>query len=510
MQRTILPILALVAVTVLGALGADDEILREFRKYYRQLGDTASRVEAVLSLEGTESAGVLDALVPLLDAAEPEVGEAIVRVLGRFASEPPRVALLARLGTEKVEARRVALLRAIASGKYTGGDPQVLRQCLADKAWNVRRRAVQALCARADAGAAELIAPLATDAEAAVRSAVLEGLAALRSPLAVDLGIAALADPVWQVRASAIQGLGKVRDKRSIPALIERMEREEGRLVVDIGAALAELTARDFGALPDQWRGFWNTFGQRFELPTDEQLARMRERAAENRAQYKPQNASTYHGIDTPSRRIVFVIDVSGSMEAEVVERERFKDGGYPSFKRIDIVKTELLRTIESLEAYVEFNIYAFATEVQSWKKTLVKANVLNKKSALDYVRRLEPLGGNSQEELASVGLTASANLGAGRTNTHGALMAALGVEEGGKGARRADYAVSLDTIFFLSDGRPTVGTYVDPNDIRREVREQNELRKVVIHTIAIGEFQKEFMRQLALENGGVYVDLGK
>jgi hypothetical protein len=54
------------------------------------------------------------------------------------------------------------------------------------------------------------------------------------------------------------------------------------------------------------------------------------------------------------------------------------------------------------------------------------------------------------------------------------------------------------------------VGEYVDPEDIRREVRALNELRKVVIHTIAIGEFQKEFMKRIAEENGGVFVDLGR
>jgi Mg-chelatase subunit ChlD len=67
-----------------------------------------------------------------------------------------------------------------------------------------------------------------------------------------------------------------------------------------------------------------------------------------------------------------------------------------------------------------------------------------------------------------------------------------------------------IDTIFFLSDGRPTVGDYVDPQDVAREVRELNQLRKVVIHTIAIGEFQKDFMKVLAEQNGGIFVDLGR
>jgi hypothetical protein len=38
----------------------------------------------------------------------------------------------------------------------------------------------------------------------------------------------------------------------------------------------------------------------------------------------------------------------------------------------------------------------------------------------------------------------------------------------------------------------------------------RDKLRKVVLHTIAIGEFQKDFMNRLAEDNGGVFVDLGR
>ena len=67
-----------------------------------------------------------------------------------------------------------------------------------------------------------------------------------------------------------------------------------------------------------------------------------------------------------------------------------------------------------------------------------------------------------------------------------------------------------VDTIFFLSDGRPTVGDLIDPADILAEVRAANDLRKVVIHTLAIGEFQRGFMVDMAKENGGIFVDLGR
>ena len=196
-------------------------------------------------------------------------------------------------------------------------------------------------------------------------------------------------------------------------------------------------------------------------------------------------------------------------MENEVVERERFADGGYPSWSRMDIVKTELRRTIENLEPYVRYNILSFATRPKAWKKKLVPANVLNKSSADDWVRRLEPIGGASKEDLARVGLVGSANLEAGKTNTWAALAEALQIPQENK-RKDEGYEIDLDTVFFLSDGQPTHGRFIDINDILAEVRKANELRKVVIHTIAIGEFQRTFMQRLAAENGGSYVDLGR
>jgi len=195
-------------------------------------------------------------------------------------------------------------------------------------------------------------------------------------------------------------------------------------------------------------------------------------------------------------------------MENQVVEKDRFADGDYPGFTRIEIVKTELARTIERLEPYVKFNIVAFATKVKPWKKKLVRANVLNKSSAADFIKRLQAIGGASRSGLAAAGLTGSANLGEGKTNTYEALITAL--DAAGRGVRDKAYEVAVDTIFFLSDGRPSTGKFVDTADILREVNTANELRKVVIHTIAIGEFQKHFMEQLAKSNGGVFVDLGR
>jgi hypothetical protein len=499
----------LLALTSVLALCApqEDETLQEFKRYFKKYTDSATRVEAVLALDKVEDPGVVDALLPLLADPDAVLVDATQRVLSSFTTDAPKARLVETLAKLKKEPERVGILRVLRDGKYSPlGEPVHL--CLVDKAWTVRRAAVEALVASREEGTVERLVPLCADKEIAVRCTVLDGLALLGAHEVRPAAIAALTDEAWQVRASAIAALGAVRHTSSIPPLLERLEKEEGRLKSDAATALDRLTGRNFGTRIDLWRQFWTSYGDRYEIPSDEELAKLREKQAARKAEYQGAPGSTvYHGIDTPSRRVVFVIDVSGSMEDEVVEKERFAGTSYPSWSRIDIVKTELARTIETLESYVEFQIIAFATETKSWKKELVPANVLNKSSALDFVKRLAPLGGNSKSDLASAGLTGAANLEAGKTNTFAALADALRLGTG-TGTREA-YAIEIDTVFFLSDGMPTVGTWIDTDDILREIRTGNALRKVVLHTIAIGRFDKTFMRRLAEENGGVFVDLG-
>ena len=497
-----------IAVGLASASGAgDDELVAEFKKYYKKYEDTPTRVEAILALEDEETPDVVRVLVPLLDGSEPEVLEALHRVLSGFETEAPRAALGAQLErTKKPDVAR-RIMAAASAGGYGQVTPAV-RERIEDKDWGIRRQALETLGRLGDRESVPAMLDALDDKEIAVRCAALDALAELRAPEVLEPAWQRLGNDSWQVRASAVAACARVRDKRSIEPLIERLGIEEGRLVEDIGAALDEITDRQFGVRHDAWVRFWESMKNRFEIPTDAELAELREKKKKSNAKYKAPGSSAFAGIDTLSRKIAFVIDVSGSMEQEVVEKDRFAEGDYPSWHRIDIVKTELARTIEGLEPYVEFNIYAFATEVDPWKKGMVRANVLNKSSAASWIERLEAIGGNSKREYARAGLVATANLEGGKTNTWAGLSAALGIGDGKK--RDDDYEDVPDTIFFLSDGRPSHGVFRDPDDILREVRERNAVRKVVIHTIGIGEFEIDFLARLAIENGGVFVDLGK
>ena len=352
----------------------DDEIVREFKKYFREYKDTPTRVEAVLSLLGTESQAVIGALIPILKLDDAEVVRAAVRVLAGFKTQPPLDYMLAQLESQKSEPVRVGLLRALGEGKYAGAGP-AMETLLTDKSWDVRRRVVQGLSALGDPQYADAIAPLCTDSEVAVACAALDGLADLKADQVVQPALLQLDHKAWQVRASAVRSLKLVRRRESIEPLIVRMALEEGRLVADIGEALGEITGRGFGQRLESWQGFWETFKDRFQIPTDEEMVKRRAKMKENAAKYKPSGPLTnYHGIATPSRKVLFVIDISGSMENEVVEKERFEDRGLPldaaHRHRQDRAGAHRSRTSSPTS---RFNVMAFATEVKPWKKGLVR-----------------------------------------------------------------------------------------------------------------------------------------
>lgn len=518
MKRLLAVFLALATAVLLAAAQSDDSVLATFKKYFKTYKETPLRVEAVLSLEGVEEPGVVETLTPILKDAENDVQRAIVRVLAKFKTRPPVDALLALLKSEKNDLVRGGVLEAIAQGKYKDCAP-ALEACLPDKSWIVRRKALLALAATGDTTIAEKVLPLCDDAEVAVRCDAIETLTTLKSEQVVPKAITGLADADRRVRDVSVKALTKVRHKDAVEPLVQRLAAEEGLLAPDIAEALANLTGKEFGPDPGKWAAWWKEAKPGFVLPTPEAIAYLRTKhdASTGKAKSRPDGSGpvVYHGIETASTSILFVIDVSGSMEAEITEKDRFSDGNYPSFQRIDIVKTELMRVVERLESNVNFNIIAFATKVDPWKSKLMPANVLNKSAAKDWVKGLVAIGGASKEDLAQAGLVGSANLEMGKTNTYGALMGALNVKTGKDaprtgGGESKDYKVDVDTIFFLSDGRPTVGDYVDPDDVLREVKAANALRRVKIHTLAIGEFQKDFMKRLAEQNEGTFVDLGK
>ncbi len=500
---------AICCLTLFAHAAHADDTVKDFRKLFKKFEDSATRVEVIMALSGIEDPEVVDALAPVLADEDTQVVRAAVRVLSGFKQPAAREAVGMRFLSESKRAVRIGLLRAIETGGYAQGEEveEALFESLEDKDWELRMRAGATLAALLPQERLGQLLPLVTDPEPAVRSELIDALAKRRFAALLDSALLAFEDPVWQVRSSAIAATARVREKRSIPLLIAQMEKEEGRLIADCGAALENLTGRSYGQDLEGWQAFWERFAESFEVPSEQELALRAEASAEEAKRYKP--GAAFFALETPSRAVRFVIDVSGSMENLIVNREPFGDRQFEDWSRIEVVKTELIRTIGGLEDFVKFDIVAFATEVDPWRGKLVPANALQKAAAIDWVRRLEPLGVSGDADLVAVGLGA-ADLSKGKTNTYGALMYAIGAQdEVGRAVDRDEYQAAVDTVLYLSDGRPTVGEFVDTGDILIGIQEANELRRVVLHVIGIGQFQKGWMESLARDSGGVFIDLG-
>ena len=469
--------------------------LASFKRYYPKYSSPADRAEAVHTLQGCDEPGVFEVLYPKLSekGLEPEVAREIVAVFAKFPSEAQQRQVLDALQAEKLDAPRLALLDALAQAQWKEA-AAALPPLLADKSAEVRAR-VLTLLGPDQSALATQVAALCEDASEFVRFEALDALARFRSVLVVPRAIAALDHPLRQVRQSAIRALALVRDRSSVEPLVLRMQKEQGVLLVDLAEALAGLTGKEFGPDPAQWRQWWSEQNKEtYQLPALAGIAYLRGQRAARSGGVGWEGPPTKPGdppfhVESTSRRMIFVIDCSGSMATLVAEKERYEQQKPADFSRMEIVKSELIRVIDRLTPEASFNIIAFGTDVDAWRASLQPALITQKSSAKDWVRGLRPIE----------------SLGKGKTNTFGALERALGGREVRTGEKSEP-----DTLFFLSDGLPTCGDYVDPADILREVRTLNERRRMVIHTLAIGQFEKDFMKRLAEQNGpGQFVDLG-
>ena len=493
------------------------DAVKEFKKYWKKFKEEAQQVEAVMTLKGNECVPAAEELLKLLKHPSAVVQQAAFDVLETYREPATYQVWYEGLPKEKDQAQVAVLIKVLGRAKVEAAVPSIEAVATAPKATSaVRFEAARALANLGTPGTAGLVPMLLADSDPTVRLAAVDAARVLKIKETGPAVTGLLDDPEWQVQSAAISALAVLRPQEAVQPMIDLM-RKSGRLRVECADALFRITGMDFGVDPERWQEQWTKLMSiaGWRIPTDEELAKK----AESRKKYdefygKKEQRNGFVGIPTTSTNVLFIIDVSGSMDDLVVEVEKFQ--GYADRKRFTIVQTELLNTIESLTDDTNFNIVAFATDLDVWKPKLVPANVVNREAAKSFVRRLKPIGGSEAQDLAASGLGGAANLEAGKTNTIKALLYPFHVDPDkppkavAAGADKQALESPLDTVYFLSDGRPSVGKIIDVNEILREVRKYNEVYRIVIHAIAIGDFQKAFLKNLAEENGGAFVDLGR
>ena len=492
------------------------ELVAEFRRYYTKDRTPDERREAVLTLKGIEGLSAAEVLLTPLEDEEFLVRRAAVEVLAAMRSEPVAHWLVEEVLADRKQRKRELLVAGV--GEALGGMGHAfvrptLEELVGDRRLDVRLGAIAGLGALGDKGAVPALAALMGDAASSVVVASLAALARLDpGEQASEALLAGLAHPDKQVRLAAVRAALPMRLKSSLRPLMVMLDNDpDPRLSEDAYEVLLTLSQRSFPDETAAWLTWWDRAEDRFSMPDQEALAAARKKIAEEGGRYS-KGRKSFQGIETKSENIVFVIDVSKSMEEPFSDPERLAATGrqYGSLQRLGIVKEELINTIDSLQDTTLFNIISFASDVDSWKKRPVRASILNRNNAKSWVAGLEPKGGGGAGFRARLGLAADA-ANEGQTNTHLALMKAFGEEPDAK-SKNAFVTSSndpVDTIFFLTDGEPTVGETVDMVEIREEVRRVNAYRNVQLHVIYVGAYGGKDFRLLAEENNGVFVAVG-
>lgn len=251
-------------------------------------------------------------------------------------------------------------------------------------------------------------------------------------------------------RRCVMQGMIEVPGDDTITALIDILPQLKGQVQYDVVTHLMRLTGQTFGDDAGSWKGWW--VEQNRKLPLKRELV--------HGPNYQP--TGQYYGIPIGAKRVVFCLDVSGSM----LERGK-----------IHAAKKALYDAIAGLTPDVFFGVIAFAGQTYAWQGELMQANERNKQNALQMAMQQETRGGG--------------------TASYDALEAC--------------FALDPEAIYFVSDGAPRGGKISVPEEIVATIARINRLRRVSVHAIGIGTGDAEaaqlarFMKALAAADWGEY-----
>ncbi|XP_051060727.1 inter-alpha-trypsin inhibitor heavy chain H1 [Phodopus roborovskii] len=163
------------------------------------------------------------------------------------------------------------------------------------------------------------------------------------------------------------------------------------------------------------------------------------------------------------SKNLVFVIDISGSMEGQKVKQ----------------TKEALLKILGDVKPGDNFDLVLFGSQVQSWKGSLVPASKANVQAAQDFVRRFSL---------------------AGATNLNGGLLRGIEILNKAQGSHPELSSASI--LIMLTDGEPTEGE-TDRSQILKNVRNAIQGR-FPLYNLGFGhDLDFNFLEIMSMENNG-------
>jgi HEAT repeat protein len=365
---------------------------------------------------------------------------------------------------------RIAAVRLLIKIKGNG-ITELLVKKLSDRSAEVRGALFEAIAAvsEPEKSLLHLIKAL-NDASPEVKIAALESLISESPDEALKYAVDLLDNKIWQVRASAVGVLLKIRRPECLNPLIARLSKEGGRLRYDIVKVLNNFTGKSFGYDAKKWES-WLSANKNIQIEPE---------GLEN-----PSKSDESETISVPrffeipvlGESVIFIIDFSGSMKAE---------SGKTGKRRIDIAQEQLALVLSGFKLNMRFNIILMSTEALRLNKRMPFQSVLpateqNKQKALSFVS-------DSWKILEDIKR--------GRGDMYDTITEAFKEKD-------------IDTIFLLSDGKPTYGEFIEPDNILKNLSELNRYRKVMIHTINTGGkgAGAKLMDNIAELTNGMYMD---
>jgi HEAT repeat protein len=312
-----------------------------------------------------------------------------------------------------------------------------------------------------------------------------------------------LSNEDWQLRMAAAEGLGYAGEPEVIEELKRLIIRGEEPIVVETaleavarlgtrdaveplieGLRVARLRARqktrralvriakeefrmekDYHVDPNSWTTWWKKVKRGVD-PDD--------------PTFTESETASYFTFPIESDRVLFILDVSGSMKwpdapkdsgirpsdwngrrIHVAHRELFKAlralakqnrGRIPKLKKGETSDFPLVPNEDGEEPPTLFNLATFAGVVTPWQPDVVAATEENVEAGIAWIERQLPRGGTATYDALEFGILAN----------------------------------NVDTIYFLSDGVPSLGRFEEQETILSEVRKRNRFKRISINTVAL------------------------
>jgi len=485
------------------------EALQAFRDFKRDTNPVV-RAAAVEDLGSIDSAVMVEAILDAANDLDMRVTEAAGKALGRMKSDESLEAMLQALSSGNSKAKVAAVLGFASIARPYPPAAKPIAAMVAGGSDEMRRAAVKALHNLKDPSTADVLIRVLDDKEAAVAVLAAEALGEMKAAGANAALLDRSTASDWALQKAAIEALGKIRARESIAPLLEMFQKEQGLVDEVLHKALVAITGQDFLFNRESWKKWWDKYGAGFVVPSEAEIADAKAKAENALKGYYNPNKKKYHTIETLSRKMIFVVDVSGSMRDLIVippYAPKEVHDEYPDRCKMEIAKKALIDLLATIDDKVYFNIITFAGDAKLWQDTLVSGSM--RTSAIKYVSKLKamepPRGGGGR---ARAGGGAGGSSGEEfKTDTWAALMAAFGSqnEEVPNWKARSQ----ADTIFFVTDGTPTKGKITDMSKLIPTITEMNRGLGVIIHVITFSKEEGKKLAPLAERNGGQCVVRG-